>query len=302
MFLSIVIPAYNEKESLPTLLEEITEVCGSLGEYEVLVIDDGSQDDSFQWLKSVREQYTNLIPIRFSCNVGKAFALSEGFKRAKGRFIVTMDADLQDDPKEIPNLFKKLEEGFDLVSGWKKKRFDPLGKTLPSKFFNFVVRIASGTHLNDFNCGFKLYRRKVTSQLNLYGDLHRYIPVMASWNGFKIGECVVEHRSRRFGESKYGWSRLFHGFFDLITMLFLHRYNTRPLHVFGMVGFLLMALGGGLVTYFLILWLMYGQLTLRPLMVGGFVCILLGVQIVSLGLVGEMIVYRDHQKKFKVED
>ena len=298
MNLSFVIPCHNEKESLPLLIEEIIQVCSKLkikgGQkkltFEIIVIDDGSTDGTRKWFEETKPAH--VVFFQNASRRGKSCALNHGFKLAKGKLIFTMDGDLQDDPKEIPQFLKKLDEGYDLVSGWKKKRFDSFGKTFPSKIFNLVVSLISGVKLHDFNCGFKLYRRQVVEQLYLYGDFHRFIPVMAHWNGVKIAECVVRHRKRKYGTSKYGWLRLFHGFFDLITMLFLNRYNMRPLHVFGMVGFLLMSLGGGIVAYFIILWIIEQQLHLRPLMIGGFVCILLGVQIFSLGLIGEMIVYR----------
>jgi glycosyltransferase involved in cell wall biosynthesis len=291
MDLSIVIPAFNESESLPKLWEELKEVCTPWS-YEVIVVDDGSTDGTFKWVQSMNEQEPNLHGIRLRRNCGKAAALSEGFKRVKGRYVITMDGDLQDNPIEIPAFVDKLDAGADMVSGWKKKRFDSLGKTLPSKFFNWVTRKVSGLDLNDFNCGFKGYRKEVVESVTLYGEMHRYIPVLAHWNGFRVEEHVVHHRPREFGHSKYGLSRLFHGLFDLITLVFLHKYTTRPLHMFGLFGLGFGFLGASLLCYFAGVWLYTGSLHVRPLLVGGMVSILLGVQIISMGLLGEMIVQR----------
>ena len=224
MKISVVIPVFNELESLPSLVEELKINLNNFKEWEVIFVDDGSSDKSNNWLFKLSNENDNFKLIQFFRNYGKSAALSEGFKNAKGDYIITMDADLQDDPAEIPNLINKLEEGWDLVSGWKKNRRDPLNKTLPSKLFNFVTRIVTGIKIHDFNCGLKGYRQSVIKSINIYGGRHRYIPALAGQRKFRVTEIIVNHRERKFGKTKYGGSRIFHGFFDLITILFLNKY------------------------------------------------------------------------------
>ncbi len=290
--LSLVIPVLNEKESLLKLLEEINTVCEANEiSYEVLFIDDGSTDGSFALIEKESAKDSRIKGIRFRKNCGKATALNQGFLMAQGESIITMDGDLQDNPSEIPEILHLLKQ-YDVVSGWKKKRYDPIHKTVPSKLFNKVTRMISGLELHDFNCGLKGYRKEVAKSLKLYGELHRYIPVLAHWNGFTVVEKVVEHRAREFGQSKYGLSRLSNGLFDLVTLLFLHRYTSRPLHVFGFTGLCFNALGIVILGYFFLSWVVTGTSHLRPLMIGGISSILLGVQIISLGLLAEMIVQR----------
>jgi glycosyltransferase involved in cell wall biosynthesis len=291
--LSVVIPAYNEVESLPVLAAEIREVCEREGiDYEAIVIDDGSKDGTFACVQSLSKADPRIRGIQFRQNCGKAAALSEGFAKARGRYVITMDADLQDNPNEIPGIIKMLEDGADLVSGWKKKRYDPIHKTWPSKLFNAVTGRVAGVKLHDFNCGLKGYRSEVVKSLDLYGELHRYIPVMANWNGFKVVEKVVEHRARKFGHSKYGWARLTNGPFDLITLVFLHRYTSRPLHLFGFVGLIFSMIGFLIMVGFAVDWAMTGAIHVRPLMLGGVAFMIVGVQFVSIGLLGEMINHR----------
>lgn len=288
--LTIVIPAYNEAESLPHLLKEIAEVCDREGiEYEALIIDDGSSDGTFGQVEAAALLDSRVRGVRFRRNCGKAAALSEGFRRSRGAYVITMDADLQDNPAEIPGIIRMLEEGADLVSGWKKKRYDPLHKTLPSKLFNAVTGRVAGLRLHDFNCGLKGYRSEVIKSIDLYGELHRYIPVLAHWNGFKVAEKVVEHRARQYGKSKYGWARLFNGFFDLVTLVFLHRYTQRPLHLFGTIGLLFTLMGVAILAGFAIDWAITRDLHVRPLMLGGVAFMIVGIQFVSIGLLGEMI-------------
>ncbi len=288
--LTIVIPAYNEVESLPILLEEIRVVCERESiTYEAIVIDDGSKDGSYACVEALSKNDARIQAVQFRRNCGKAAALSEGFARARGTFVITMDADLQDNPAEIPDIIKMLEDGADLVSGWKKKRYDPLGKTLPSKVFNAITGKVAGVKLHDFNCGLKGYRNEVVKSLDIYGELHRYIPVLAHWNGFKVVEKVVEHRARQYGKSKYGWARLNNGMFDLITLVFLHRYTTRPLHLFGFMGLLFSFLGLAILAGFAVNWAVTGALHVRPLMLAGVAAMIVGVQFVSIGLLGEMI-------------
>jgi len=256
------------------------------------VIDDGSKDGTFDCVRKLSEQDGRIRGVQFRRNSGKAAALSEGFARARGKYVITMDADLQDNPNEIPALIKMLEDGADLVSGWKKKRHDPLGKTLPSKVFNGITSRVSGVKLHDFNCGLKAYRSEVVKSLDLYGELHRYIPVLAHWDGFKVAEKVVEHRARKFGVSKYGWARLNNGMFDLITLVFLHRYTTRPLHLFGFVGLLCSLVGFLILAGFALQWAITGNGHVRPLMLAGVAFMNVGIQFVSIGLLGEMINHR----------
>jgi glycosyltransferase involved in cell wall biosynthesis len=293
MRVTLVIPAYNEAESLPHLFAEIDRVCQAEKlDYSILVIDDGSRDETFAMVKAGHESNNRINGVRFRSNRGKAAALAEGFRRAEGDILITMDADLQDDPAEIPLLIQKLNEGWDLVSGWKQVRHDPWHKTLPSKVFNYFTVRASGLKLHDFNCGLKAYRREVAQSLNLYGELHRYIPVLAHWNGFRVTEKSVNHRARKFGHSKYGLARLNNGLFDLITLLFLHRYTSRPLHLFGFVGLLFSMLGSLVLTFFLVEWMVTGNLHMRPLMLAGVASMIVGIQFVSIGLLGEMINHR----------
>ena len=243
MNISIVIPVFNERDSLPDLVDELVHNLSEYKTWEVIFIDDGSSDGSTEWLSKLCIESKNFKMIQFYRNYGKSAALREGFKAAAGEYIITMDADLQDDPAEIKNLITKLEEGWDLVSGWKKTRLDPLNKRLPSKLFNMVTRFMTGVKIHDFNCGLKGYRNSVVKSIDVYGGRHRYIPALAGQRKFKVTEIVVNHRSRKFGNTKYGGSRLFHGFFDLITILFLNRYNQQPLHLFGSFGIGFLSIG-----------------------------------------------------------
>lgn len=301
MDLSIVIPVKNEAESLAKLFDEITDALKPIGlEFEVLVIDDGSNDDTWDVLQNLSGRYAWLKAVRFQYNCGKASALSMGFSLAQGSRVVTMDGDLQDNPFEIPRLLQKLDEGYDLISGWKKQRFDPWHKTLPSKLYNLVVSIVSGIRLHDFNCGLKAYRRQVVAHIPLYGDFHRFIPVMAKWRGFRVTEMVVEHRPRMHGVSKYGVSRLVSGFLDLISLVFLHRFAVKPLHFFGTVGLLFALVGSVIFGYFGVQWLLTGALHIRPLLFIGGVALLMGLQLGSLGLLGEMLNAGMHRASYPV--
>ncbi|HNE84677.1 MAG TPA: glycosyltransferase family 2 protein, partial [bacterium] len=249
--ISVVIPLFNEEESLPELTEKIHTVASRMGVvYEIIFVDDGSTDNSYTVIQKLKQQYAAVKALRFRKNFGKSTALSEGFKMATGTYVITMDADLQDDPEEIPHLVNKLQEGNDLVSGWKKVRHDPISKTIPSRFFNYVTRVMSGIRLHDFNCGLKAYRREVVKDVNLYGELHRYIPVLTKWEGYRrITEIVVHHHPRKYGQSKFGLSRFLKGFLDLITVVFLTRYVKRPLHFFGFFGSLSLLAGLGICGY-----------------------------------------------------
>ncbi len=297
--LSIVVPLYNEEESLKPLFEEIRKGVRNLNiEYEIIFIDDGSTDKSLNVIKELSKRDTRVRYFSFRKNYGKSAALNIGFKNATGDVVVTMDADLQDDPLEIPNLLQKLDEGYDLVSGWKKIRYDPFIKRNSSKFFNWVTRVFSGIKIHDFNCGLKAYRAEVVKSIYVHGELHRYIPVLAGWKGFKITEIPVKHHPRRYGKTKFGISRFFKGFVDLITVIFTTRYIRRPLHLFGFIGALSFTAGFLIDAVLAFFWFFYDKpLSNRPLLLLGLLLMIVGVQLFALGLLGEMIVH-----KFPSED
>ncbi len=291
--ISVVIPLLNEEESLGELVSRLTPVLETetAGRYEVIFIDDGSTDGSYEVLRQLNRRNGKIHCLRFRRNYGKSAALAVGFAQAKNDIVITMDADLQDDPLEIPNLVQKINEGYDLVSGWKKRRKDPLEKRIPSKFFNFVTSTVSGIKLHDFNCGLKAYRREVIKTVQVYGEMHRYIPALAHWEGFRIAELPVTHHARKFGNSKFGFSRYFKGFLDLLTVVFTTRFIKRPLHLFGTLGALFTIAGFSIDLMLSIEWaLNQTSLTNRPLMLMGIAFIIVGVQLISIGLVGEMIV------------
>ena len=291
MNVSVVIPVLNEKESLPELVRELEHSLSTYSAWEVLFIDDGSSDGSTEWMSDLCTKNSNFKLLQFYRNYGKAAALSEGFKVATGEYIITMDADLQDDPAEIPNLISKLSDGWDLVSGWKKTRHDPLNKTLPSKVFNFVTRLMTGVKIHDFNCGLKGYKQAVVKSIEVYGGRHRYIPALAGQQKFKITEIVVNHRARQFGETKYGGSRMFHGFFDLITILFLNRYTQQPLHLFGMFGIGFLNVGFIIECFVLYFKYALGEPFSKhmALLMFGIMFIIIGIQFFSIGLLGELM-------------
>lgn len=289
--ISVVVPLYNEEESLPELFESIQKTSREMGTpFEVIFVDDGSTDGSFRVLREIHKKAPNVKAIQFRRNFGKSAALSMGFSEATGDIVVTMDADLQDDAAEIPGLVKALGDSYDLISGWKKKRFDPLSKTIPSRFFNFVTAKLTGIPIHDFNCGLKAYRRDVVKEINVYGELHRYIPALAHWAGYRVGERVVQHHPRKYGRTKFGLSRFFKGFLDLLTVLFTTRYIRRPLHLFGVWGIVSFLIGAAIDIYLSVEWVL-GKTSLsnRPLFMVGFLFIIIGVQFVSIGLLGEMI-------------
>ncbi|MDR3627512.1 MAG: glycosyltransferase family 2 protein [Ignavibacteriaceae bacterium] len=289
--ISIVVPLLNEEESLTLLANEIRKALKPLEiPYEVILVDDGSTDGSLKVIKELCRQDKRFRYVSFRKNYGKSAALQVGFKHVTGDVVITMDADLQDDPNEVPNLLKKLDEGFDMVSGWKKKRYDPFIKKQSSKFFNFVTRVMSGIKIHDFNCGLKAYRREVVDNIKVYGELHRYMPVLADWEGFSVAEIVVTHHARRYGKTKFGISRFFKGFIDLITVIFSTRYIKRPMHFFGFLGafsFLIGLIVNAILTYD---WIMGHSLSNRPMLFLGMLLIIVGIQLFSIGLLGEMVV------------
>lgn len=295
MDLSIVVPAYEEAASLPELVAELHTVCRQQAwTYEVWIVDDGSRDDTWATIAQLHAEDRRVAGIRLRRNYGKSAALAAGFDHARGRYVATLDADLQDDPHELPALIAKLEEGYDLVSGWKRKRQDPLSKTLPSRFFNRVTRIVSGLPLHDFNCGLKVYRREVVEHVTLYGELHRYIPLLAKWEGFdRITEVEVQHRPRQHGQTKFGLERFIRGFLDLISVVFLTRFAARPMHFFGGLGTLSFLAGFGISLYLTLDKVIYGNyIGDRPLLLLGLLMILFGAQMFTTGLLGEMIISR----------
>jgi glycosyltransferase involved in cell wall biosynthesis len=302
--ITIIIPVFNEVDSLKELQAQLENILENRYSYEILYMNDGSFDGSEKILDELSNQNASTKAVHFHRNYGKAAALAEGFKLATGDYVMTMDADLQDDPAEIPNFITKLEEGFDLVSGWKKDRKDPLGKTMPSRFFNFVTRLMTGVKIHDFNCGIKMYKNAVVKTLDIYGGRHRYIPALAGQKNFKVSEIIVNHRPRIHGETKYGGGRLFHGFFDLLTILFLNRYTQRPLHLFGFFGLfcILIATGCEMFTVYdkLVNGIPFQQHF--ALIVFGAMVFVLGLWFFSIGLIAEMIVAGQQGKEDRVKN
>ena len=293
MKISVVVPCYNEQESLPELFEKLEAAMRDLKcDYEYIFVDDGSTDRTIAVLRLMRETSPRVNVISFRRNQGKSAALNVGFHAADGDYVVTIDADLQDDPAEIPALLRKIEAGADLVSGWKSNRQDPISKTLPSRVFNRVTSIATGLKLHDFNCGLKMYRRDVTDSIHVYGELHRFIPALAAWEGFRVDEVPVKHYKRKYGHSKYGAKRFLNGFFDLITTMFVTRRALNPLHFFGRIAVVLFVLGIAPQLVFLVEWMMGKGLHVRPIMLLGFVLVIVAIQILSIGLLAELITAR----------
>lgn len=297
--ISVVVPLYNEEESLPELEAWIKRVMTENHfTYEIIFVDDGSNDRSWEVIRTLKEKNSAVRAIRFQRNYGKSAGLYCGFEAAQGDVVITMDADLQDSPDEIPELYRMItEEGYDLVSGWKKRRYDPIGKTLPSKFFNATARLASGIKLHDFNCGLKAYRKKVVKSIEVYGEMHRFIPVLAKNAGFKkIGEKVVHHRARKYGVSKFGWERMIKGYLDLITVMFMTRFGKSPMYFFGGLGTLMFLIGGTTALY-LIIEKLYKQahllpiraVTDQPLFFIAMGAAIIGVQLFLAGFIGELI-------------
>ena len=299
MQLSLVIPLFNEAESLPELTAWIKRVMDAHQfSYEVVYVDDGSTDNSWEVIQQLKRDNANITALRFRRNYGKSAGLNCGFAKAQGDVVITMDADLQDSPEEIPELYRMItEDGFDLVSGWKQKRFDPLSKTIPTKVYNWAARKMSGIQLHDFNCGLKAYRKNVVKSIEVYGEMHRYIPVIAKWAGFKkIGEKVVRHQERKFGVTKFGMERFINGPLDLMVITFVSRFGKRPMHFFGSVG-MLMFLFGGAVSFWLLLQKVIAaannvvsrEVTDQPLFYLAMLAMIIGTQLFLAGFLAEMI-------------
>ena len=288
---SVILPVLDEVDSLGVLHRELTEALERLGRsYEIIFVDDGSRDGSFQRIEKLRLEDPRVHGLQLRRNFGKAAALAAGFREAQGDVVVTLDADLQDDPAEIPKLLARLEDGFDLVSGWKQDRQDPRSKTWPSRLFNWVTGFLTGVRLHDFNSGFKIYRREVVQEIRLYGELHRFIPALAAWRGFQVTEIPVHHRARQHGRSKFGSARLWRGFLDLLTVLFLTRYTRRPLHLFGGLGLIAWTVGFAVNAYLTGIWLSGAQpIGHRPLLAFGVLSMLVGVQFFAVGLLSELV-------------
>ena len=301
MDISVVVPLYNEAESLPELTDWIRRVMGAKSfAYEIILVDDGSDDGSWKVIEALKAQHPEIIGIKFRRNYGKSAALNVGFEAAQGDVVITMDADLQDSPDEIPELYRRIrEENLDLISGWKQKRYDPLTKTIPTKFFNAVTRSMSGIqNLHDFNCGLKAYRKEVVKNIEVYGEMHRYIPVLAKWAGFKrIDEQVVEHRARKYGTTKFGFSRFINGFLDLLSIFFVGKFGKRPMHFFGSLG-VISFLAGTIIALWIIGQKLYHisyhipytrEITAQPLFYIALVAIVVGFQLFLTGFIAELV-------------
>ncbi|MFC3880172.1 glycosyltransferase family 2 protein [Algoriphagus namhaensis] len=311
--ISVVIPVFNEDESITELTQWISRVMQTHGfSYEVILVNDGSTDRSWSVMEELSANFKEIKGLNFTRNFGKSAALDAGFVKATGEVVITMDADLQDSPEEIPELYRMItEEGFDVVSGWKKERHDPITKTIPSRFFNGVTRWISGIPLHDFNCGLKAYKKKVVKNIHIYGEMHRYIPLLAKWSGFsKIGEKVVQHQARKYGESKFGLERFLNGFLDLISVSFVHRYKKKPMHFFGLLG-TLSFLTGFFITCWLVGEKIYGlskglkvrEVVDQPLFFLALVALIVGVQLFLTGFIAELMTSNQSKEpEYKVDE
>jgi len=293
--LSVIVPAYNEAESLPELVDWVDRVVKAHHiDAEIWIMDDGSTDETWEVVQSLKNKFPIVRGVKFRRNYGKAAALQTGFNAAAGSVVITMDADLQDSPDEIPELYKMIKSGkYDLVSGWKKKRYDPISKTIPTKLFNSATRSLSGIQLHDFNCGLKAYRFDVVKNIQVSGEMHRYIPVIAKWQGFhRITEKVVEHRVRKYGVTKFGLERFINGFLDLLSITFVGKFGKRPMHLFGTLGSLFFIFGFGILIYLSIAKIMYTEygIATRPLFYFGIVALIIGVQLFLAGFLAELMI------------
>jgi glycosyltransferase involved in cell wall biosynthesis len=300
--LSVVIPVFDEAESLPELQRELAAALEAMGTtWEVLYVDDGSRDGTDRVIGQLAGADPHVRGVSFRRNFGKSAALAVGFRLARGAMVATMDGDLQDDPKELAAMRTALDGGLDLVSGWKRDRKDPLTKTVPSRLFNAVTSKVAGIPLHDFNCGLKLYRREVTESIEVYGELHRFLPAIAHWQGFRVGEVPVHHRARKFGRSKFGVARFVNGFLDLMSAAFITTSALKPLHVFGRIGLLFFVFGTGIGMWFVALWSMGEPIHVRPLMLFGAGLVLLGFQFILMGLLGEMIAHLGARSEYPLK-
>lgn len=292
---SIIVPVMNEEETIVTLIEKIEAVMSEhpeFGPHEILFVDDGSTDSTWACIQAASKDFSSVSGLRLRRNFGKAAALQQGIQATTGEIVVTMDGDLQDDPNELPRFFEALDSGLDLISGWKRTRHDPLGKTLPSKLFNYVVSRVSGIPLHDFNCGFKAYRREIFDSVTLYGELHRFIPVLAGSYGYRIGELEVLHHPRQFGKSKYGVSRMLKGFLDLLTVVTITRFDSKPGHLFGGAGTVALSLGLLINCWLTVEWLMGIAIGGRPALMLGVLLMIVGLQIILFGMFAELTISR----------
>jgi glycosyltransferase involved in cell wall biosynthesis len=311
MNISIVIPVYNEEESLPILYQKLKAVLEKLKKsdkksYEIIFVDDGSTDKSFEILEKIQKKDKKVKVIKFRGNFGQTAAFSAGFEEAKGEVIVTLDADLQNDPNDISLLLKKIDEGYDVVSGWRKKRKDPLlRKKIPSKISNFLARKLTGVEIHDSGCALKAYKKEALKNIELYGEMHRFIPAIVAWKGYKVSEVTVFHHPRKFGKTKYGLWRIMKGFLDLLVVVFWRKYSTRPIHLFGALGILMGLLGFIISFYLTMMKILYNQsLTNRPLLLLGILLIILGVQFIIFGLLADIMIrvyYSKEEKPYDVE-
>ncbi len=299
---SVVVPLYNEAPALETLHAEIREaLSGAALTGELIFVDDGSTDESLHRLESISDKDESVRVISLRRNYGKSAALATGFARARGRMVATCDADLQDDPSEIPAMMERIDDGADLVSGWKRERKDPISKRWPSKLFNFVAGRLTGVSLHDMNCGLKVYRLEVVKDIPVYGELHRFLPALAAWKGYRVEEKVVCHRQRPYGATKFGRSRFVNGFLDLVSVMFLTGGQQNPLHLFGRVALWFLGIGGALNLWMFGIWVFTGALRSRPLLILGLVLMVLGIQFISIGLLGEMLAYQNRRDDYGIK-
>ena len=292
---TLVVPGLNEAESLPLLAAQIKEALPDTP-YELIFVDDGSTDDSWQVINDLHEADPAVRGLQLRANFGKAMALAAGFEHARADIVIMMDADLQDDPADLPKMLEKIDGGLDVVVGWKVERHDPLNRRIFSFVFNKTVGLVTGVRLHDMNCGYKAYRSEVLDSIPIYGDLFRFIPVLASWQGFRVGEIPVNHRARQFGRSRYGLERILRGFFDLLSVSFLTKYSRKPMHLFGLLGLLFTALGVLICSYLAVLWFSGEAIGARPLLLLGVLLILVGAQSFSIGLIGEFMAFQYQRK------
>ena len=293
---SVIVPGFNEADSLAELARQVRESLEGKRAYELIFVDDGSTDATWSVIAGIRKDDPRVKGIRLRKNFGKAMALSAGFQRAQGSILITMDADLQDDPVDLPAFIAKIEEGEDVVVGWKVSRLDPANRLVLSRIFNGTVRRATGVQLHDMNCGFKAYRREVIRSIPVYGDLFRFIPAFAAWEGFRVAEVPVKHHARKYGTSRYGLERILRGFFDLLSVMFLTRYQRKPMHLFGLVGLVLGGVGFLVELYLTVLWFLGHKIGDRPLLLLGALLILAGIQFFSMGFIGEFLTYQNHKR------